>query len=159
MVNWTTKNKLRWNLNRNSYIFLQEKASENVVWKMAAILSGVNMLSFVASLPIGSLVTNCNVPVMKPLSPLLGKRHFDGLVKNCIGVTTGLHYGISLKISFAKGWSLCSLHHTKMSSHTRRGHRASNSHMVVCVTGLKHKLLIKSKTNAHFACSTALLCN
>ena len=31
-------NKLQWNLNRNSHIFIQENAFENV-WKMAAILS------------------------------------------------------------------------------------------------------------------------
>ena len=33
------------NLNRNSYIFIQENASENVVWKMAAICLGLNVLS------------------------------------------------------------------------------------------------------------------
>ena len=38
-VNWTLGNKLQWNLNRNSCIFIQENAFENVVWKMAAILS------------------------------------------------------------------------------------------------------------------------
>ena len=32
-------NKFRWNLSRNLYIFIQENAFENVVWKMAAILS------------------------------------------------------------------------------------------------------------------------
>ena len=32
-------NKFQWNLNRNSYIFIQESASENVVWKIAAILT------------------------------------------------------------------------------------------------------------------------
>ena len=32
-------NKLQWNLNRNLYIFIQETAFENVVWKMASILS------------------------------------------------------------------------------------------------------------------------
>ena len=37
--NWTPKNKLQWNVNRNSYIFIQENPLENVVWKMAAILS------------------------------------------------------------------------------------------------------------------------
>ena len=31
-------NKLQWNLNRNSYIFIQENAFENVVWKRAGIL-------------------------------------------------------------------------------------------------------------------------
>ena len=39
IVNWTLRNKLQWNLNRNSYIFNQENAFENVVWKMVAILS------------------------------------------------------------------------------------------------------------------------
>ena len=31
--------KIMWNFNPNSYIFIQENAFENVVWKMAAILS------------------------------------------------------------------------------------------------------------------------
>ena len=35
----TLGNKLQWNLNRNLNIFIQENAFENVVWKMAAILS------------------------------------------------------------------------------------------------------------------------
>ena len=39
IVNWTLGNKLQWNLNRNSYIFIQENAFKNVVWEMAAILS------------------------------------------------------------------------------------------------------------------------
>ena len=37
--NWTLGNKLQWNLNWNSYIFIQEIIFENVVWKMTAILS------------------------------------------------------------------------------------------------------------------------
>ena len=39
IVNWTLRNKLQWNFDRNSYIFIQENAFDNVVWKMAAILS------------------------------------------------------------------------------------------------------------------------
>ena len=39
IVNWTPGNKFQWNLNRNSFIFSQENALENVVWKMSAILS------------------------------------------------------------------------------------------------------------------------
>ena len=38
IVNWALKNKLYWNLNRISHIFINEYAFENVVWKMAAIL-------------------------------------------------------------------------------------------------------------------------
>ena len=30
--------KFQWNLDRNSYTFIQENAFEDVVWKMAAIL-------------------------------------------------------------------------------------------------------------------------
>ena len=39
IVSWTPRNKLQWNSNRNSYIFIQENPFENVVWKMAAISS------------------------------------------------------------------------------------------------------------------------
>ena len=39
IVNWTLRNKIQWNLNRNSYVFIQENASENIVCEMAAILS------------------------------------------------------------------------------------------------------------------------
>ena len=38
IVNWTLGNKLYWNLYRNMYIFIQENAFENVLWKMEAIL-------------------------------------------------------------------------------------------------------------------------
>ena len=39
IVEWTLRSKCQWNHNLNSYIFIQENAFENVVWKMAAILS------------------------------------------------------------------------------------------------------------------------
>ena len=39
IVNWTLRNKLDWNCNRNSCIFFTENAFENAVCKMAAILS------------------------------------------------------------------------------------------------------------------------
>ena len=36
--NWTLRNKFEWNLNRNSHIFIQENAFENVVSNMVTIL-------------------------------------------------------------------------------------------------------------------------
>ena len=39
IVNWTPGNKLQWNFNHNSNIFIQENAFENVVCEMASILS------------------------------------------------------------------------------------------------------------------------
>ena len=38
-VNWALGNKFQWNVNRYSYIFIQENAFENVISKMVAILS------------------------------------------------------------------------------------------------------------------------
>ena len=38
IVNWTTRNKLQWNFNQNSYICIKNLFL-NVVWKLAAILS------------------------------------------------------------------------------------------------------------------------
>ena len=59
IVNWTIGNKFQWNMNRNSYIFIQENAFENVVWKMAAILSRpqcVNIYQFVIALISGIII-------------------------------------------------------------------------------------------------------
>ena len=39
IVYWTLRNKLPWNFNRNSNIFIQENALEDVVCEMASILS------------------------------------------------------------------------------------------------------------------------
>ena len=39
IVNWTFRNKIQWNFNRNSYIFIQENAFENVVCETAIISS------------------------------------------------------------------------------------------------------------------------
>ena len=39
IVNLTLRNKLQWNFNRYSNIFIQENPFQNVIWKMAAILS------------------------------------------------------------------------------------------------------------------------
>ena len=39
IVNWNLRNKFQWNFNRNSNIFIQENALENVVCEMASILS------------------------------------------------------------------------------------------------------------------------
>ena len=39
IVNFSLRNKFQWNFNRNSSIFIQENAFENVVCQMASILS------------------------------------------------------------------------------------------------------------------------
>ena len=49
IVNWTLRNKLQWNLNRNSYIFIHENAFENIVCKIAAICLGLNVLTSVSN--------------------------------------------------------------------------------------------------------------
>ena len=46
--NWTLRNKIQWNLDRNSYIFITENASGNVVCEMAAILFRSDELKLLA---------------------------------------------------------------------------------------------------------------
>ena len=48
VVNWAIRNKLQWNRTRNSYIFIPKNAFENVVGKMAAILSRPHCANHVA---------------------------------------------------------------------------------------------------------------
>ena len=38
IVNWTLRNKLQWNSNQNTKLFIHENAFQNVIWEMAAIL-------------------------------------------------------------------------------------------------------------------------
>ena len=47
IVNWTLRNKLQWNFNRNYNIFIQENAFENFVCEMAAILSQHQCLQYI----------------------------------------------------------------------------------------------------------------
>ena len=42
-VDLTLRNQLQWNLNRNSYIFTQENAIENVIWKMTTVFVSASM--------------------------------------------------------------------------------------------------------------------
>ena len=49
IVNWTLENKFQWYFSRNQYIFIQENALENVVWKMAAIFLCLNVLNWWSS--------------------------------------------------------------------------------------------------------------
>ena len=43
IVNWTLGNKLQWNFNRNSNIFIEENTFENVVCEMASLFISASM--------------------------------------------------------------------------------------------------------------------
>ena len=65
IVNWTLRNKLQWDFNQNSYIFIQEKVFENVVCEIAAILSrpqcvdcSIRKMIFVSECEFGPLFTS-----------------------------------------------------------------------------------------------------
>ena len=61
IVNWTRTNKLWWNHNRNSNIFIEENAFQNVVWKMSAVLSRPQYVKYyVLSFPIDEVVSLSN---------------------------------------------------------------------------------------------------
>ena len=47
IVNWTMRNKVQWNQNQNSNIFIQENTLENVVSEMASILSRPQWVSII----------------------------------------------------------------------------------------------------------------
>ena len=48
IVNLNLRDKLLWNLKRNSYIFIQENAFQNVVWELASICLGLNVLNWIS---------------------------------------------------------------------------------------------------------------
>ena len=54
-------NELQWNFNRNSNIFIQENAFENVVCEMASICLGLNVLTDCSAPPLyGYLLSVAN---------------------------------------------------------------------------------------------------
>ena len=75
IINWTLRNKFQWNFNRNSNIVIQGNAFENVVWKMAAILSrpqwvnGDITLTWMTSKHKISII--CNIIQQKPHSHII----------------------------------------------------------------------------------------
>ena len=67
IVNRILGNKLQWNLNRNSYIFIQGIAFENAVCEMASFCLGLNVLSWGAR-GIGSCAIHYNDVIMSPVA-------------------------------------------------------------------------------------------
>ena len=76
-------NKLQWNFNRMSFIFIQENAYENVVWKMAAILSRPQCVKLHAMLPSSHYQDDC-VSTLNSLRPRLNRRPFADDIFKCI---------------------------------------------------------------------------
>ena len=61
IVNWTLRNKLQWNFNRNSYIFIKN-AFESVVCKISAILSRPQCVNLLAQNHLLILICNIFTP-------------------------------------------------------------------------------------------------
>ena len=51
IVNWTFGNKIQWNFNWNQYIFIKEKAFENVIYNMASTSSWPQYVNSQCSTP------------------------------------------------------------------------------------------------------------
>ena len=97
IVNWALRNKYQWNFKRNSckYIFVQQNAFENVIWKNAAILSRpqyVNVWIWIFSHPkTNVLVQHISVDKTRSIYLLRGlwygtkSRHTHHLSICCIG--------------------------------------------------------------------------
>ena len=66
IVKWTLRNKLQWNLKRYLYIFIQENAIENTIWKMVAILSRPQCVKHHIATNNKSLETSIQSPPHKP---------------------------------------------------------------------------------------------
>ena len=75
IVNWTLRNKLQWNLNRNSYISIQENAFK-IVWKMAIILSRPQCVMLIHACKTGNIrkkITSTRKEKRQPLHNRLKK--------------------------------------------------------------------------------------
>ena len=81
IVNWTHGNKLRWICNRNSNIFIEENAFENVVCKMSAILCRcqcVNSRDFMTINTRWLMMTSSNGNIFRVTGHLCGEFTVSG---------------------------------------------------------------------------------
>ena len=90
IANWTLRNKIHWNLNRNSYIFIQENASENIVCEMASVLSRGDELTHLRWKP-ATVIRLLFLEITSPSQGPFCKHGFSGLVQERHGVTPFLH--------------------------------------------------------------------
>ena len=74
IINWTLSNKLQWNFNRNSCIFIQENSFENVVWNMATILSQPQCVNVLRLKQNGNHIAEMHFQIGFPVWKLL---YFD----------------------------------------------------------------------------------
>ena len=100
IVNWTLRNKLQWNFNRNQFIFIQENALETIVCETASIPSRPQWVKGEIPLNIskkgrcvhwkGVIQYKCHVrlcQIWKDLPPFFPK--FGGQVVNMGGTPIG----------------------------------------------------------------------
>ena len=99
IVNWTLRNKLQWNFNRNSYIFIQENAFENVVWKMAAILSRPQCVNDSEGDRIQCLAYSSWYQWLNTLRPRQNGRRFTDVFK-CIFLNENVCIMIKISLNF-----------------------------------------------------------
>ena len=101
--------QLQWNFNRNSFIFIQENRFENVIWKMAAILSRPQCVNNWVDM---SASINVAIWLFWHIWPLDGISvalyYIDTLIESIASLTGGFHNSsevqLQVYIMYAEGW-------------------------------------------------------
>ena len=104
IVYWTLRNKLQWNLNRNSYIFIQENAFENVVHLISASMCQLNKPDSIDEREkrMSHLCT-----VLGRVSPRFRGLRFAADLRHMIQITHSL---VSLLLAVLRNMFSCLLH-------------------------------------------------
>ena len=93
-VDSTLRNKLQWNFNLNSIIFIEENAFENVLWKMAAVFFRLNVKTAIREDTSDSKVHGANMgPIWVLSAPIRNFAIRDFLLKPCNLKITSLRPG------------------------------------------------------------------
>ena len=90
IVNWTLRNKLQWNFIINSYVFIQENAFENGIWKMVAILSWIQCVN-VHSQTLLSPKVLLGMALWKAKNQPKTCENWFGLVNSCVYYASQTH--------------------------------------------------------------------
>ena len=112
IVCWNHRNKLRWSMDQSTFIFSQQGAFENTVWRPFCKCSDISTKirdTHEACVDWLDLMTLIMSWLVSFLSDLLLKIHFDGLVQDCsISIANTLEIRqYCTKPSNKKGNSVC----------------------------------------------------
>ena len=138
IIDWTLRNKLQWNFNQNTKLFIDENASKSIVCEMTAILSWGRWIDLIAVLSWQHYLATTyalHSPYTLKTTANFRPRPDVGLTKQICPIH--YHFFLKSKISLTETFNevrFCSSHPWHKSWHWIRFKHIFNVHLWLCAS-------------------------